>query len=1099
MMQRIGLTLACAIFLTNSLLWGMTPDELVQKTGIAGGLCSFPRTTQGDEKLALELAKRPTFVVHLLSQNAPAVARLRDTAEAAGDLGRSVYVEQGPAAPLPFADRLVDLLVVSDLRDADLTPELRSQWLRVLAPQRGAALVGRAKEAGEGLSPEALKAWAKDLPLARVFTDDSGVWALLKTELPPGSDPWSHRHHGAENTQVSSDTTLKAPFLTQWWGMPRQEGFWGTTVVAAGGRMFSMRSSRNQWSQVFLTARSLTSGVVLWQRQLQYTTEVKKIPHDGYVPGRGSMVAAGDALFVIDRDGVLRLNAETGAEQGRVTGPKPNGQVKWIACSGNLLVVLSGEPDAVKPIAYQTIADNPVGRELAVYEAQSGRLLWKDSLVGDVDERLIAAANGRLYCLVQGQALVCRELRTGNTLWTNTDGDLQSEFRTPASKVVAQLLFSQPVLSTVDDVVVLRAKWTKNTAVLSCTDGKLLWKKPSYNGSYRALTALTIGGLLIGGGQATNLKTGELTTGPKFISSGCGPTTAMPGYLITCFGAVSDMASGKMIRHEDLKSPCDVGSIVAEGLMVTVPSECGCNYEVKGYRALASAGAIQPHTASAWSQRLTVVDAREPAPLAITAADWPTYRHDAQRSAASTATVGEQPKILWKWSPAGAVPYSETVAAAKGPRLAPDFLATAPVAAAGYVWFASHDGIVRCIQAADGKEVWKFATGSMIFAPPTIHDGRALVGGGDGRIYCLDASTGRCLWQFQAAPLDRRVFWFGHLLSTWPAVAGVVVHDGVAFAVAGSQKENGIHAYAIDPKSGKVLWEKDDAGTGEYSNDGQIAVGGGKLWLCSSTAVPGSFDLQSGDWSPARGGHFGSEISVFDGKWVIHGGRRLSETQDTLSHSLGNSGFDVNSLEGKAATLPLNQTGTSLPAWDADLSIMPPPGLTGSLAAVPTAKAPEQFSAKAEPKREVSTPQVKVPAAPEFKLSASAATPAGKDQLTLADDSKTARPGKIAPKPEIKRLPAMKKTAADWSELRSWATENMTPIAFALAKDQVVVAYESAGRTRGYKASGFLRSDGSKAWTVDLPEQPVMNRLALDRDGRVLVTLCDGSVLCLGH
>jgi hypothetical protein len=65
-----------------------------------------------------------------------------------------------------------------------------------------------------------------------------------------------------------------------------------------------------------------------------------------------------------------------------------------------------------------------------------------------------------------------------------------------------------------------------------------------------------------------------------------------------------------------------------------------------------------------------------------------------------------------------------------------------------------------------------------------------------------------------------------------------------------------------------------------------------------------------------------------------------------------------------------------------------------------------------------------------------------------------------------------------------------------LAKDQLVVAYESG---RGHKISGFHRTDGAKAWTVDLPEQPAMNRLALDRDGRVLVALCDGSVLCLGR
>ena len=75
----------------------------------------------------------------------------------------------------------------------------------------------------------------------------------------------------------------------------------------------------------------------------------------------------------------------------------------------------------------------------------------------------------------------------------------------------------------------------------------------------------------------------------------------------------------------------------------------------------------------------------------------------------------------------------------------------------------------------------------------------------------------------------------------------------------------------------------------------------------------------------------------------------------------------------------------------------------------------------------------------------------------------------------------------------------MTPIAFALAKDQLVVAYEGGGGKGTHKLSGLLRSDGSKAWTVDLPEQAVMNRLALDRNGQVLVALCDGSIICLGR
>jgi hypothetical protein len=103
-----------------------------------------------------------------------------------------------------------------------------------------------------------------------------------------------------------------------------------------------------------------------------------------------------------------------------------------------------------------------------------------------------------------------------------------------------------------------------------------------------------------------------------------------------------------------------------------------------------------------------------------------------------------------------------------------------------------------------------------------------------------------------------------------------------------------------------------------------------------------------------------------------------------------------------------------------------------------------------------------------------------------------------------KRFAQPKATAADsqakpqeWSELSAWSITNLASLAFVLAKDQLVVAH-GTGKT-GYKISGFKRSDGSQTWSVDLPEPPAANRLAIDRDGRILLTLCDGSVLCIGR
>ena len=205
-MKRMRIWVMGALVMLPALAPGMTADELIQQTGIAGGFYSFPRFRQADQPLALELARRTNFVVHLMSPDDRVLTAARQAAEKEGLLGRSLYVEKGSFAALPYADRLVDLLVVSDLSDADLTPELRAEWLRVLGPRRGTALVGRAKDAGKGLSAKTLKAWIADVPLAREASGDSGVWALVRASLPAGSDAWTHRCHDPGNAQVSLES-----------------------------------------------------------------------------------------------------------------------------------------------------------------------------------------------------------------------------------------------------------------------------------------------------------------------------------------------------------------------------------------------------------------------------------------------------------------------------------------------------------------------------------------------------------------------------------------------------------------------------------------------------------------------------------------------------------------------------------------------------------------------------------------------------------------------------------------------------------------------------------------------------------------------------
>lgn len=1056
---------------------GLTASRVTEKTGVSGGLCVMPCYTSADLALALDLAaktnagsKLPAYTVLAFSADSKSIAQLRETAWTNRLLGRTLYAEVlARNSPLPLADRLADIIIVADPEIAGATgdqKELRPDWKRVLAPVRGAALFGD---------------------------------TVVRSPLPDGSDAWSHRCHGPDNVQTSSDTTLRLPLLAQWYGPPRHDGFWGSSIVAGNGRYFSIRAPRN-FDAVCITARSLTSGLLLWQTRLESAAikwpDNKGAPGGGiFIPGR-SCIATGeypdDSLYLTDRDGVARLNPETGIPLCRIPGPKKDGQIKWLAVKHGLLAMLAGDRDNSLQLSYQMVAANPSGRELAVVDLEGGRgnpaatpagkELWRATAAGDIDERLICLRDDRLYTLTRDVGLECRELKTGKLVWSNNEASVASEFRMPEPKTMGGNLFSQPELLAMDNVVMVQGAWSTNILAFSRTDGHMLWKKKRTAPS-RGLASVLSEGAWRGKEGSFDLKTGEPLANTNFLAAGCGQTLAIPGHLITCFGGIADLKSGQRLRLDDMKSPCDSGTIVSEGTMVTEASECGCIFELKGCRALCSAGSVPAH-AKGTAGSATVLDAGTPKPMPVDNADWPAYRHDAQRSGATPATVGGDVKILWQWQPdgAGIIPGGAPPFPALPPppmpwipkplpQVASEFMATAPVAAGGFIFFGSHDGTVHCLRADSGAEVWKFPTGGMLFAPPTVCAtpalaGRLMVGGGDGRIYCLDINTGKCLWQFQTGPCDRRMSWYGHLIGTWPVLGGVVEPpqqdkpglEGLVCAVAGYQSDSGIHAYGINARSGKVVWEKHDSGNGgtngigmAYSSVGNVTVGQGRLWLCSSTETPGSFDLENGAWQPLRrGGQFGGEIGMVAGQWIITGGRRIADPQEAMSSPQWGEGFQCYSTaSAKVRKMNLVEYGISLPAWSRENNtfIMPPPkGVAGELTALPADRMFDWIGV-----------QFGTPA------------PQGKPPLP-----------------------------ASWVGLKTWMTAPAAPAAFVLAKDQVVVA-TVAGGTLPYKLTGFKLGDGSKVWSVDLPARPAMNRIAIDRDGRILLSLCDGSLVCAGH
>ncbi|MCF7975459.1 MAG: PQQ-binding-like beta-propeller repeat protein [Phycisphaerae bacterium] len=172
------------------------------------------------------------------------------------------------------------------------------------------------------------------------------------------------------------------------------------------------------------------------------------------------------------------------------------------------------------------------------------------------------------------------------------------------------------------------------------------------------------------------------------------------------------------------------------------------------------------------------------------AQDWPTYRHDNQRSG-TTGTVLTLPLTrVWQYvSPAppqrawaGPAKW-DAFAALSDQRSMRDFDPAFYVTSArGKVYFGSSvDDSVHCLDLDTGAPVWQFRTDGPVRIPPTLYQDRSYFGSDDGVVYCVDARTGTLVWKYHAVDSDKLIAFNGKLISQWPCRSGVLVQDDTAY------------------------------------------------------------------------------------------------------------------------------------------------------------------------------------------------------------------------------------------------------------------------------------------------------------------------------
>ncbi len=754
--------------------------EILRQAGTTKGLCLDLGC--GDGKLALELARQSEMFVQALTRHDSTLNTARKTLDVDGLYGRRVAAEKGNLERLPYPDYCANLVVRGDLLRAGFHKWSWKEVLRVLRPG-GLAYIGQTARpaVAEPLTGAQLRKMLTEAGVKQFeVIEKDGVWAKFRRPWPKGIGHWSHdgRCSPANNPCVEDDL-VRAPFHTLWIAGPRNFTKFGYPLIS-NGRVFLRHGGithTGRWSPPkqpdLVQAFDAYNGVMLWQRRLPERL------------GNG-FVAVGDEVYAVAGQTLYALDAATGQTRWKLSPDAvEKGMKDWgyYACANGVLVV--GLFDAVRdPKAKR---DGRSKKVLAGLLPEHGNVLWRIQPATGVGS--VAMAAGRVFYSGPGKYLAALDVQTGKELW------------------------NAPVKA--GGIRYHKGKLYTSGGVFSAADGKLLGRNRArgifigdhvYSGSLKGISV-------------TDLKTGKRIAGLKASRDPFCPKTGIPDGCRWMYGrcirrtasthcfffsysgtAIGDLIRGEVFPAEAFRSNCRTGVIAGNGLVYSSPSGCACAFPVRGGVALVPVDedlywARPKSNPPAQLQKGPAYDAAASNPQSTTRnpqSEWPCYRGNAERNNITPASLTMPIKLQWKKQVAGTI--------------------TPPSAAAGMVFAGSDNHSVYGLDAGSGQVRWRYVTGGEIWVTPAYWQGRVYVGSMDGWVYCLRADSGALIWRFRGAPLDRKMMYFGRPRSLWPVAGGVIVQDGVVNFYAGHCSHDRVFVYALDAKTGKVIWVNDKSG-----------------------------------------------------------------------------------------------------------------------------------------------------------------------------------------------------------------------------------------------------------------------------------------------
>ncbi|MBN2271758.1 MAG: PQQ-binding-like beta-propeller repeat protein [Sedimentisphaerales bacterium] len=862
--------------------------------------------------------------------------------------------------------------------------------------------------------------------------------------LPEGIDDWSHPYHGPDNNPQSEDKVIVGPYLTQFMAEPRYAPL-PQVAVASAGRVFKAFGhvafkQREEALLNKLVAYNGYNGTELWRRDLR----------EGVMIHRNTMIAMPERLYVGDDLSCKVIDTATGKLIDEIIPAEDvaGGTFwKWMALEDGVLYAVIGDQEQRDPTKR-----------------------WKRDAHGWPWDPISEGFNQPENPWGYGRTVLAIDPKSKKVLWSHRE-DKPIDCRAVCMKHGRIYVFRHGVY----------------LACLDAKDGEDIWRKTPENAPalFRSL-----GEYLNRQDWRTNWRTtcylkcsdeALYFAGPQIgrllvVSAKDGGILWQHPYsnfqLVIQDGVVYGL-SGQIDKHPSMKFGALTGEVLAEidkaRRACTRPSGCR---DAIFFRA--EGGSVRLDLAS--NRPGWISPMRAQCQDGVTIANgllywWPSVC-DCQLTLYGITTL----------APAGNFDFEAKATEAE--RL--ENSSAGPVAElsqseADWPTFRADNQCTARSEAAVGpnaKQLWQYdpkisaPSGAPRPTAPVAAGGLVFVSGPDGIVRAVDAKTGKLRWKAYTGGAVR---------------IPPTIWNGRAFVGSGDG-----YAYCFEAKTGRLLWRFRaapaerwipvygslmstwPAASGVLVEDGTAYVAAGIVNYDGTYVY--ALDAETGKikWQNNTSGHLDKQARTgasVQGHQLLYDGKLYLASGTSLSPAV------YNVADGKCINdpAPLATTTSRSPrGWELSL-------LGGQVVAC-------------------GRPLYALPGAGVFDATVFGkvflASAGERDVVWAADQSNKKILCYNRINPEAFRG-KVNNFQLNWGGIGIkdkpvWAYDCGDSEALAVCNNAVVLA----GKTR---VAAVNLGDGAVLWSEPLPGPAVTWGLAVDRDGRVIVTLEDGKVVCLGQ